>query len=367
MDVPYRPRVETAPAVVTFIQGRLVGTGAVTNTDSPPVFPPDKNLVYTNWGRSAVEAAVRAEGLEGGSMMLPAFICQESFEGLYDRLDLTPVFVDIDPVTYHIDLDEAAARAPEADAVLLVHSFGLPADMDAWTDLCETHDLTLVENCVRALGAEYDGQVVGSFGTHAVYSLYKVSTVSMGGVLASDAANPHEHLAHAVYDPHAIYHGLPESVREYFSLTYPVDYDCRRLDEVTRRSFERFLDERFEATLRENRRKAEVLRDALGELGLEFQPDTDGRVYYKVPALVPEEVDRDALVHYLTASDHHLPVTITWANPWAKSREAERFVDAYPNTSRAADRVVCFEVRAMDDRDVAFTIEAAREFFEAYV
>ena len=81
---------------------------------APAALPAEKNLVYTNWGRSAVEAALRIDGLEGGSVLLPAFICQESFEGVFERLAIEPIFVDIDPITFHLDLEDAEAKASMA-------------------------------------------------------------------------------------------------------------------------------------------------------------------------------------------------------------------------------------------------------------
>jgi dTDP-4-amino-4,6-dideoxygalactose transaminase len=100
----------------------------------------------------------------------------------------TPVFVDIDPETYDIDPDRvAAAITPRTKAICPVHLFGLPADMDALTELADRHGLAIVEDACQAHGAEYRGRRVGSFG-HGAFSLYgtKNMTTGEGGLITTD-------------------------------------------------------------------------------------------------------------------------------------------------------------------------------------
>ena len=100
----------------------------------------------------------------------------------------TPVFVDIDPETYDIDPDRvAAAITPRTNAICPVHLFGLPADMDAITELAERHGLAVVEDACQAHGAEFRGRKVGSFG-HGAFSLYgtKNMTTGEGGLITTD-------------------------------------------------------------------------------------------------------------------------------------------------------------------------------------
>lgn len=100
----------------------------------------------------------------------------------------TPVFVDIDPETYDISPDAvAAAVTPRTKAICPVHLFGLPADMDALTEIAERHGLTIVEDACQAHGAEFRGRKVGSFG-HGAFSLYgtKNMTTGEGGFITTD-------------------------------------------------------------------------------------------------------------------------------------------------------------------------------------
>ena len=77
----------------------------------------------------------------------------------------TPVFADIDPLTYNLD-PAAAERAitPRTKAIMPVHQVGLPADMDRFLELAERHGLAVVEDAACAIGATYKGRPIGSLG-----------------------------------------------------------------------------------------------------------------------------------------------------------------------------------------------------------
>jgi perosamine synthetase len=98
----------------------------------------------------------------------------------------TPVFADIDPLTYNLD-PAAAERAitSHTKAIMPVHQVGLPADMDAFLALAERYDLALVEDAACAIGAAYKGRPVGSIGPIACFSLHprKVITTGEGGII----------------------------------------------------------------------------------------------------------------------------------------------------------------------------------------
>ncbi|MGZ9160848.1 MAG: DegT/DnrJ/EryC1/StrS family aminotransferase [Candidatus Limnocylindrales bacterium] len=99
----------------------------------------------------------------------------------------TPVFVDIDPETYDISPDAvAAAVTPRTKAICPVHLFGLPADMDALTEIADRNGLAIVEDACQAHGAEFRGRKVGSFG-HGAFSLYgtKNMTTGEGGLITT--------------------------------------------------------------------------------------------------------------------------------------------------------------------------------------
>src|SRR6266849_10616142 len=100
-----------------------------------------------------------------------------------------PVYVDCRLDNYNIDLEQAEQRiTPRTKALVLQHTFGIPVDLDAALDLTRRHGLTLIEDCVHALGATYDRRPVGSFGRAAFFSSEETKTISttMGGMVVTD-------------------------------------------------------------------------------------------------------------------------------------------------------------------------------------
>ncbi|WP_420795903.1 lipopolysaccharide biosynthesis protein RfbH [Candidatus Symbiobacter mobilis] len=101
-----------------------------------------------------------------------------------------PVFVDVDPATYNVDVAQLeAAIGPRTKAVMLAHCLGNPFDLDAVTALCRKHGLWLVEDCCDALGSTYRGKMVGTFGDLATLSFYPAHHITMGeggAVLTND-------------------------------------------------------------------------------------------------------------------------------------------------------------------------------------
>jgi perosamine synthetase len=112
---------------------------------------------------------------------------------LYERA--RPVFVDVDPVTLTIEpnaLEAAAkklvARGERLKAILPVHVFGHPADMDPIRDLAERYGLAVIEDACEAIGAAYKDRAVGTLGDAAVFAFYpnKQMTTGEGGMIVTD-------------------------------------------------------------------------------------------------------------------------------------------------------------------------------------
>ncbi len=100
-----------------------------------------------------------------------------------------PVYVDCRLDNYNIDLEQAEQHiTSRTKALVLQHTFGMPADLDAALSLARRHSLTLIEDCVHALGATYRGRPVGSFGRAAFFSSEETKTISttMGGMVVTD-------------------------------------------------------------------------------------------------------------------------------------------------------------------------------------
>src|SRR3989454_4178574 len=122
---------------------------------------------------------------------MPAFtIAATVFAALY--VGATPVLVDVEPDTWTLRVDQVAARiSPRTRAVMPVHMYGHPCDMDPLTELARRHGLWLVEDAAEGHGAEYRGEKCGGAGGAAGLRFYAHKNISTGGggiVLANDRA-----------------------------------------------------------------------------------------------------------------------------------------------------------------------------------
>jgi CDP-6-deoxy-D-xylo-4-hexulose-3-dehydrase len=92
-----------------------------------------------------------------------------------------PVFVDVELSTHNIDPSKIeAAITPKTKAIMLAHSLGNPFNLDVVTALCKKYNLWLVEDCCDALGATYNGKMVGTFGDISTLSFYPAHHITMG-------------------------------------------------------------------------------------------------------------------------------------------------------------------------------------------
>jgi len=101
-----------------------------------------------------------------------------------------PVFADIDPRTFNIDpLDVAEKITAKTKAIIAVHLFGQPAEMDALKEIAEDHEIALVEDAAQAHGAEYKGRKVGGLGAIGCFSFYatKNMTTGEGGMITTNS------------------------------------------------------------------------------------------------------------------------------------------------------------------------------------
>ena len=105
---------------------------------------------------------------------------------------LTPVFCDMDLETYGINIDDLKKAITEkSKAVFVAHTLGNPFNIKAVKEICDKHNLFLIEDCCDALGSFYENKRVGTFGDMATFSFYPahhITTIEGGAVLTSDAA-----------------------------------------------------------------------------------------------------------------------------------------------------------------------------------
>ena len=121
-----------------------------------------RHAVGCNSGTDALVLALRGLGIGSGDEVITASFSFFATAEAISAVGATPVFVDVDPVTYLIDLNLIEAAITPATRVLLpVHLFGRPVNMARITDIAQRHRLKVVEDCAHALGIQWEGQQLG--------------------------------------------------------------------------------------------------------------------------------------------------------------------------------------------------------------
>ncbi|BAY18548.1 glutamine--scyllo-inositol transaminase [Anabaenopsis circularis NIES-21] len=129
--------------------------------------------IAVNTGTSALHLALLAAGIGAGDEVITVPFTFVATTAAICYTGATPVFVDIDPVSYTIDVTQIEkAITKRTKAILPVHLYGQPADMEPILDIARRHGLVVIEDAAQAHGAEYKGQRVGSIGDIGCFSFY---------------------------------------------------------------------------------------------------------------------------------------------------------------------------------------------------
>ena len=151
-----------------------------------------KFALATANGTVALHTALIASGIKKGDKVLttPFSFIATANSILY--CGAVPVFADISPETYNLS-PEACEEILEKDksikAIIIVHLYGMPCDMDSFQKLKQKHNLLLIEDCAQAHGAKFKGKMVGSFGDVSAFSYYATKNVTTGegGIVLTDS------------------------------------------------------------------------------------------------------------------------------------------------------------------------------------
>lgn len=140
-------------------------------------------------GTAAIDAVVEALGIgPGDEVILPTFTIISCVAQIV-RNGAKPVLVDMDPVTWNMDVGQIEAKiTPRTRAIMVVHIYGLPVDMDPVLEIARRHGLRVIEDAAEMHGQTYKGRPCGSFGDVTVLSFYpnKHVTTGEGGMILTD-------------------------------------------------------------------------------------------------------------------------------------------------------------------------------------
>lgn len=142
-------------------------------------------------GTAAIHLALKAAGVGEGDIVFCQSLTFSATANPIIYQNAIPVFIDSNYETWNMcpeALEEAFEKYPEVKAVIVVHLYGLSADMDKIVELCNKYNVVLIEDAAESLGTYYKGKHTGTFGDYGVFSFNgnKIITTSGGGMLVSN-------------------------------------------------------------------------------------------------------------------------------------------------------------------------------------
>ena len=161
------------------------------------VFCDTRYAIAVNNGTTALHLAMLALGIGAGDeVIIPANTFIATAWGV-SHAGATPVFVDCDPDTWEIDASKIEAKInSKTKAVIGVHLYGQPFDIDAVQAICTKHDLYLIEDAAQAQGARYQGKSIGGFGEMACFSFYPGKNLGAVGEAGGLTTNNEKYAKH---------------------------------------------------------------------------------------------------------------------------------------------------------------------------
>jgi dTDP-4-amino-4,6-dideoxygalactose transaminase len=311
--------------------------------------------VATSNGTTALHAAFEALGVGRGDKVVTTPFSFVASANAIRLAGAEPVFADIDHLTYNLDpvaVEEVVREEDDVAALLPVHLYGLPAEMDHLLDVADDHDLAVVEDAAQAHGAEFRGQRVGSLGDAACFSLYptKNMTTGEGGVVTTDRDDVAEEAASFVN------HGRPpeggyEHVR--------VGHNFRMTSvaaAIGRVQLERLSD--YNAARRSN---AAYLTDSLADAAVETPTEPDDRTHVYHQYTIRTD-DRDGLTDYL--DDAGVGTGVYYPTPIHEQPAYDAVSHDAPVAERAADEALSLPVHPNVSEQDLRTIAAAIQEYE---
>lgn len=150
-----------------------------------------KNAAALSAGTAAIHMAFKALDVKKDDIVFCSSLTFSATANPIIYQNATPVFIDSEKETWNMNpkaLEKAFEKYPNPKAVIVVHLYGTPAKIEEIKEICDKHNVPLVEDAAESLGATYNGKQTGTFGKFGVYSFNgnKIITTSGGGMLVSD-------------------------------------------------------------------------------------------------------------------------------------------------------------------------------------
>jgi perosamine synthetase len=260
-----------------------------------------KNGVAVSNGSAALDIAIKALNIGAGDeVIMPAFTIISPTQSVVTA-GATPVLVDSDPLTWNINVDLIEAKiTKKTKAILVVHIYGLPVDMDPILDLAKKYNLKIIEDAAEMHGQTYKGKRCGSFGDISIFSFYpnKHITTGEGGMLLTnddELAERCKKLRNLCFEPNG-----PRFVHHELGWNYRMTNLQAALGVAQLEQLEGFIDQK--------RKMGSIYQTSLQSLiksGYQLplsETDYAKNIYWVFGLVAPSEAEKERLVNILTTN-----------------------------------------------------------------
>jgi perosamine synthetase len=314
------------------------------------------HAVAINNGTAALHAALLAADIGAGDeVIVPTF----SFIATASAVSMTgakPIFVDVNEQTFEIDPVQAEAGVtPKTKAIIGVHLFGQPFDVPGILEVCESHNLTLIEDAAQAQGAMYNGKKTGGFGQFGCFSFYatKNMTTGEGGMVTTSDKSYNDRLRLLIN------HGQSEKyLHTRLGYNYRMTDVAAAIGIVQLRKLDKFNMRR--------RKNAEYYDKNISVKGLITPSTAPGmhHVYHQYVIRLTDEfpMKRADFIEYLKVKGIgtavHYPIPIHHQPVYARANEP----DSCPVSTRLASSVLSIPVHPLlDQKELAYICDAINQ------
>jgi len=339
-------------------------------------FFPQKELIFTDMARSAFRLIVEKMGLRSSEILFPAYIC-DIFFPIFKEYNLSPIFLDIDKKTFHIQVEEIEKKiTPKTKSILVCHTYGLPVDIEKIRAITKNR-LLIIEDCAHSFLGKFDGNYTGNFSDAAFFSLYKQFPSLRGGLAIFEIPNSKFQISDLpktnfnfrdfvsllnCFSPFAFlfkkFGGkiAPKMLRKE-KLKEPA-----QINQVSLNLFLYFL-KNFEENLKRRIELALFFQEELKKLGFEV-PKSENPVFCYLSTLTPQNLNRDKFVRELRK--YGIFATRIWKDPIILNPKVQKEykinLAEFPNTIEVAKRIVNFPLQNFyTKKDIEKMIRAIKQ------
>lgn len=330
-----------------------------------------KHVIPCANGTDALQIAMMGLGLKPGDEVITADFTFAATVEVIALLQLTPVLVDVDPVTFNIDV-EAIKKAitPKTKAIVPVHLFGLAANMDEIMEIASQHNLYVIEDNAQAIGADYisnDGSTrkTGTIGHVASTSFFPSKNLGCYGDGGAIFTNDDE-LAHTIRG--IVNHGMYE---RYHHDVVGVNSRLDSIQAAVLRAKLPLLDKYNKARQRAAQKYTDAFKDVAAITTPQQCQSCRGEEYTSCSCHVFHQytlrlqgIDRDGLVKHL--NEKGIPCGVYYPIPLhlQKAYRDERYKESdFPVTNRLVEEVISLPMHTeLDDEQIGYIAQAVMEF-----